>query len=71
MFTWREEDPSTRKIREGKKTFRFALHSEISAEVVTKWRNKRRIIVGLEQLNALLPPCLLFLSLVLGSSERK
>ena len=23
LFTWREEDPSTRKIREGGKTFRL------------------------------------------------
>ena len=62
--------PSARKIREGGKTS-FALHAEISAEVVTKWRRKRRITVGLEQLNAQLPPWLFFLSLVLGSSERK
>ena len=45
--------------------------TEISAEVVTKWRRKGRITVGLEQVNAQLPLCLFFLSLVLGSSERK
>ena len=46
-----------------------ALHAEISAEVVTKRRRKRRKIVSLYQLHALLPPCLFFLSLVLGYSE--
>ena len=43
----------------------FALHAEISVEVVTRWRRKRRISVSLEQLNARLPPCLCFLFLVL------
>ena len=51
--------------------FSFVLHAKISAEVVSKWTRKRRIPVGLEQLNARLPPCLFFLFLVLGSSERK
>ena len=51
--------------------FSFALHAEISVEVVTKRRRKRGITVSLEQLNARLPPCLCFLFLVLGSSKRK
>ena len=55
--SWHSEDPRRRK------NVSFALHGEISAEVVTKWRRKRRITVGLEQLNARLPPCLFFLSL--------
>ena len=58
------EDPRRRK------NFSFALHAEISAEVVTKWRRKRRI-VRFEQLNARLSPGLFFVSLALGSSERK
>ena len=37
--------------------FFFALDAEISAEVVTKWTRKRRVTVGLEQLNTRLPPC--------------
>ena len=51
VSTSREEHPSSKKIREGEKNFSFALHAEISAEVVTKWRRKRRITIGLEQLN--------------------
>ena len=62
LFTWREE--------ERRRNFSFALHAEISTEELTKWRRKRRITVGLEQLNARLSPCSFFLSLVLGSSER-
>ena len=38
---WREEDPRRRN------NFPFALHAEISAEVVTKWGRKRRITVAL------------------------
>ena len=57
------EDPRRRE------NVSFALHAEISAEVVTKWRRKGRITNG--QLNARLPSCLFFLSLVPGSSERK
>ena len=64
-FTWREEDPRRRNNSS------FALHAEISTEVVNKWRRKRRITVGLYQLTVRLPPCLLFLSLILGASERK
>ena len=41
LFTWREEDPRKRN------NFSFALHAEILAEVVAKWRRKRRITVGL------------------------
>ena len=59
------------RIRHERKNFSFALHAEVSAEVVTKWRRKRRITVGREQLNARLPSCLFFLYVVLGSSERK
>ena len=33
LFTWREEDPSTRKILEGETNF-FALHAEILVGVV-------------------------------------
>ena len=41
------------------KKLSFALHAEISAEVVIKWRRKRRILtVDLEQLNFRLPPCM-------------
>ena len=32
-----------RKVLEGGTNFSFALHAEIPAEVVTKWRRKRRI----------------------------
>ena len=39
LFTWREEDPSTRKIREGGQNFSFALHAEISAEVEKEKKN--------------------------------
>ena len=39
--------------------------------IFTKWRRKRKITVGLEQLYPLLSPCLFFLSPVLGSPERK
>ena len=40
LFTKREEDPSRRN------NFLFALHAEILAKVVTKWRRKRRITLG-------------------------
>ena len=60
LFTWREEDPSTGKMLEGGKKFGFGLHAEISAEVLTKWRRKRRKIIALYQLNALLPSCFFF-----------
>ena len=65
FFTWREEDSRRRN------NFSFGLHVENSAEVLTKWRRKIRKIIALYQLNARLPPCLFFLYLVLGSSERK
>ena len=61
----RPEDPRRQK------NFSFSLHAVILAEVVTKWRRKRKITVGLKQLNARLPPLLFFLFLVLGSSEGK
>ena len=54
---------------EGGTTFRLFCNAEISAEVVTKCRRKRRITVGLLQLNTRLPPCLFFLFLLLGSTE--
>ena len=41
LFTWRKEDPRRRN------NFWFPLHAEISAELVTKWRRRGRITVGL------------------------
>ena len=36
LFTWREEDPSTRNILEGETTFRVGLHAEISVRVFNR-----------------------------------
>ena len=38
----------------------FVWVTDFSVEVVNKWERKRRKIIGLQQLNARLPPCLFF-----------
>ena len=58
LFTWREEDPSTRNFREGGKTFRLLYMRKFRPKLLPSGEGKRRITVGLEQLNARLPPCL-------------
>ena len=65
-----EEDPSTRKILKGGKTFRLLYMQKFRPKWLPSGEGKK-ITFGLEQLNARLRPCLFFLSLVLGSSERK
>ena len=71
LFTWREEDPSSRNILEGETTFRLGYTQKFWPGWLPSGEGKEDEIVGLERQNARLPPCLFFLSLVLGPSERR
>ena len=70
LFTWREEDPSTRKIREGGKLFVCFTCRNFGRRVYQVEKEKKD---NCRPLAAGRPAAAMFffLSLVLGSSERK